>query len=243
MGPLDVAVLARDEAIRAIMQTMAAGERVQVAFANTNLVVQAHKNPVVANQLRSFLILNDGIGLEIASRLFYGKGFPHNLNGTDFTPHFLAQLSPKTRVFLYGSQPHVVHKAATALEKACGVRVVGTQDGFTPLAPEALCAKIDASGAEILLVATGNPRQEMWLAEHMHSLRNVKVGVGVGALLDFMTGEFRRAPMWVRRIHMEWAFRLLNEPRRLARRYTLDILHFLWVCWRCPKHSSTAQHV
>lgn len=230
MGPLLVAVLRRKEATALILHHLENKRKINVAFANTNLITQAHRNPHVAKTMADFLILNDGIGLEIASHMFHRAGFPDNLNGTDFTPHLLASAPAGTRVFLYGSKPHVVKKAAPLLEASCGIKVVGTQDGYSPVSPAALCQRINESKAEIVLVATGNPRQEEWIALH-HAQLKAPVCIGVGALLDFTANEFRRAPQWVQRIHMEWFFRLANEPRRLARRYTLDILYFLYICW------------
>lgn len=205
---------------------------IKMAFANTNLVTCAHKNINVLKALQSFFIINDGIGLEIAARLTNkGKGFPANLNGTDFTPILLKKLPSQTKVFLYGAKPTVAEQASTIFEQKCDVKIVGIQDGYTKISDEELCNKIKASGAEVLLVATANPKQELWIAKYSEQ-SGVILAIGVGALFDFTIGLFKRAPLWVQKIRMEWFYRLLNEPRRLAKRYTIDIIYFLWVCIR-----------
>jgi beta-1,4-glucosyltransferase len=96
-----------------------------------------------------------------------------------------------------------------------------------------LCQRINASGADIVLVALGNPRQEEWIRQNMGAL-NANLLVSVGALLDFLSGGVRRAPMWVQKIRFEWLYRLAQEPQRLLRRYTVDIARFLYLCLRYP---------
>ena len=109
------------------------------------------------------------------------------------------------------------------------VLTIGVQDGFTPIAPEDLTALINTSEAEVVLVALGDPKQEEWIRDNMHA-SNANLLVCVGALFDFLSGKALRAPRWVQRLRMEWFFRLLQEPRRLARRYSIDIVRFLFLC-------------
>ena len=90
-----------------------------------------------------------------------------------------------------------------------------------------MVASINASGADILLVAFGVPRQEKWLERWGEQLA-APVRIGVGGLFDFYSGRIRRAPLWMREIGMEWSFRLLMEPRRLFRRYIIGNPLFLW---------------
>ena len=87
-------------------------------------------------------------------------------------------------------------------------------------------AKILASRADVLLVAMGNPRQEFWLADHLPST-GCRLGIGVGGLFDFLSGDVARAPVWVRAARLEWCYRLMREPRRLWRRYILGNPIFL----------------
>jgi beta-1,4-glucosyltransferase len=112
--------------------------------------------------------------------------------------------------------------------------VVGVQDGYTPIAPAHLTIMINTSEAEVILVALGDPLQEEWIRDNMHA-SNAILFVCVGALFDFLSGKAVRAPRWVQRIRLEWFYRLLQEPRRLARRYSVDIARFLYLCLRYPR--------
>lgn len=227
IGPLDIAVLGRDEALATVADAVAAHRPLLVAFANAHTVNTARHDPAFAAALRDALVLNDGIGVEIASRMLYRRPFPANLNGTDFTPALLAALPGPTRVFLVGSAPHVVEEAGRRLTAAHPqVSIVGTQHGFfRPDEEAALTDRIVASEADLVLAAMGNPRQEMWAKAHLDRL-GVPV-VCVGALFDFTAGVVTRAPAWTRRLRAEWIYRLALEPRRLARRYLLGNPSFL----------------
>jgi exopolysaccharide biosynthesis WecB/TagA/CpsF family protein len=218
-----VAVADRASAMSAILPRITDGPPLLLSYANTNLLNLARSAASAPHLLDGFLVLNDGIGLDIASRWLYGAPFPANLNGTDFTPALLAAAGSEARVFLFGARPEVVAKAATAFAQRCGIAVVGHADGYGWKAdPSALVRQINASGANVVLVALGNPGQEHWIREYAPQLR-ANLFVGVGALFDFMAGTVRRAPRWVQRLRLEWLFRLGQEPRRLARRYTVEM--------------------
>lgn len=205
-------------------------------FANTNFIVQCQplKKPLAAHDI---LIVNDGVGVDIATWLVHRKRFPENLNGTDFTPQFLHQIRDTGRVFLLGGKPRIAQRAADTLHKEYGVTVVGTRDGYEQAKdPEQVIAAINDSEANVVLVAMGNPAQEAWIMHHRHRL-NARIFVGVGALLDFLAGDKPRAPKLVQHLRLEWFYRLCLEPARLLRRYTLDIAIFLTLCLREGKKS------
>jgi exopolysaccharide biosynthesis WecB/TagA/CpsF family protein len=86
----------------------------------------------------------------------------------------------------------------------------------------AIVCEINQSGADILLVALGHPKQDRWIAMHRDELR-VSVAVGVGCCLDLIAGRVKRAPTWMQKLGLEWLFRAMQEPRRLARRYAVDL--------------------
>jgi exopolysaccharide biosynthesis WecB/TagA/CpsF family protein len=221
-----VRVAGRDAAIAWLLGRLEHGPQTLVSFANANLLNLVHRRQD-APFLSDFLVLNDGIGIDIASRLLYGAPFPENLNGTDFTPALLGQAGARARVFLFGARPAVVQKAADLFGERHGVRIVGVQDGYGwSAAPDALVGRINESGANILLVALGNPAQERWIHENAARLRP-NLLVGVGALLDFTAGAVSRAPRPVQVMRLEWLYRLAQEPRRLGRRYTVDLVAFL----------------
>lgn len=202
--------------------------RVRVAYVNAHTLNLAYEDQDLHEALANYdFVLNDGIGVSLAARA-QGRRFPENLNGSDFTPRLL-KLSAEEgwRVFLLGGRPGVAQTAAAELAGAIpGLQIVGARHGFheNPLLD---AQAVRRSGAEVLLVAMGNPQQELWLHDHFHELPQVRVGVGVGAFLDFQAKAVSRAPGWMNRLGVEWVYRLAREPRRLAKRYLLGNPRFL----------------
>ncbi|QEO26185.1 WecB/TagA/CpsF family glycosyltransferase [Xanthomonas translucens] len=220
----------------ALFQAQAHGEQRLVFFANTNFVVQCQ---ALRARLRApgVRIVNDGIGMDLGALLVHGRRFAGNLNGTDLIPYLCRHSRRPLRFFLLGGRPGVAQAAAQTLRQTLGQDVVGTCDGYAEFAAAgaALAGRINASGADVVLVAFGNPLQERWILEHAAQL-DARLLFGVGALLDFLSGNAQRAPSWVRRLHMEWMYRLLREPRRLLKRYSWDLLVFFGVCLRNGRH-------
>lgn len=206
----------------------ATGAPLGVAFLNAHGSNLAARDAAFADALRGMLVLNDGIGVDLAARILAGRAFPDNLNGTDFLPAFLAATAERHRIFLLGGRPGIADRAAAALSAAHPRhRIVGASHGyFAPAETSGLVAEIHASKATILLVALGNPGQELWIRRHLADT-GVRVAFGVGALLDFLAGEAIRAPELVRRLRLEWVWRLVLEPKRLFRRYVLGNPLFL----------------
>ncbi len=165
------------------------------------------------------------------------------MNGTDLLPRLCARLaSSGTAVYLLGGQPGVAENVARWMETAYpGIRVGGTQHGYYPAEEtERVKADIRASGAGILLVALGAPKQELWIREHAGQT-GVKVAMGVGGLFDFYGGRIERAPAWMREIGMEWLFRLGKEPRRMWKRYLLGNALFAARIIRARLHKPRAR--
>ena len=116
-------------------------------------------------------------------------------------------------------------------ERFPALAIVGFHDGFfKPEETERILEEINNSNADILLVAFGTPKQELWLAEHHDKLKPC-VRLGVGGLFDFYSGRMPRAPIWMREIGMEWSWRLLQEPGRMWRRYLIGNPLFLYRVW------------
>jgi alpha-1,3-mannosyltransferase len=221
--------LRREQAISTIDQAFASGQRLNVGFVNAHSLNIATGNERYRSVLERFFVLNDGLGINIASRLKYGKPFAANLNGTDFVPCFLARTRHRLRIYLVGTTDAVVDEAARKMRLRFPRHViVGSRNGFFqgPEDIEETCRTILASNADGVLVGMGNPLQEFWISEH-GAKTGARLLLGVGALLDFQAGVVSRAPDWVRRLHCEWAYRLAQEPRRLAHRYLVGNFVFL----------------
>jgi alpha-1,3-mannosyltransferase len=217
------------EAIAKIDAEYNAQKSTMVAFANANALNVAAVDDRFRSVLKRCLVMNDGIGVDAASRILFGTSFPQNLNGTDFTPNYFKNTRNSYRIFFLGGASGVAERAASRILALCGGRhqIAGCQNGYSRANDSAaIVGKIRASGADVVLVAMGNPRQEMWLAEHLEAT-GCRLGFGVGALFDFLSGGVSRAPPWVRLARLEWIYRLLREPGRLWRRYLLGNPIFL----------------
>ncbi|GGM50888.1 UDP-N-acetyl-D-mannosaminuronic acid transferase [Longimycelium tulufanense] len=200
-----------------------------VAFVNAhslNLAVRDHAYRSALHDCS--LVLNDGVGLAIAARL-WGSSFPDNLNGTDLSPAVLRMVVDRgLTVFLLGGRPGVAERDAERLPRSFpGLRIVGTHHGyFGPGETEQVVRRIRDSGAQVLFAALGNPRQELFLHRHLPDT-GARLGVSVGAFFDIFFGRFPRAPQWMRRLRLEWLHRLRLEPRRLFGRYVIGNPLFL----------------
>jgi alpha-1,3-mannosyltransferase len=204
------------------------GQNEIIAFANANSINIAASNSEYRNVLQRSFTLNDGVGVNIASMIIFGKKFPENLNGTDFVPRYLRSTKHCFRIFLLGAKAGVAKRAAkTLMGIAPQHLIVGEHHGYVNEADACrVIENIRQRRADIILVAMGNPLQELWLSKNL-TATGCRLGFAVGALFDFLSEDVPRAPLWVRRMYLEWMFRLLVDPRRLGRRYTLGSLMFL----------------
>lgn len=235
-----VLALTRMPLVSRLLASWEQGRQRCLFFVNTNFVNQCESMRQALSD-PDICLVNDGIGMDIAGWLLHRTRFPDNLNGTDLVPHLLLQLHDKQRqaalegprIFLLGAKPGIAFRAAATLADM-GLCIVGTLNGYEESANNAgVVDAINAAGADIVLVAMGNPVQERWILDHRHQL-DARWLMGVGALLDFLAGDKPRAPEWIRSCRLEWLYRLSLEPRRLFRRYTIDIGRFLIRCrrWR-----------
>ncbi|MCQ8871742.1 WecB/TagA/CpsF family glycosyltransferase [Mesorhizobium sp. LMG17149] len=217
-----------NDAIALLNRLIAERRFTKVSFLNAHNANIAYTDPVFAGALDDFLILPDGIGIDLAARLLYGAPFPDNLNGTDFVPAFLQASTTPLTVGLLGAT-RVNAEAASVKLAALAVqhRFVVIHDGYFPASQEQeIVDRIAALRPDVLLVAMGVPRQELWIERHIDA-RHCTLPIAVGALLDFLSGAVPRAPLWMRRLRLEWLFRLAVEPGRLWRRYVVGNPLFL----------------
>lgn len=225
---IPVLAIRRDDAIALLTRLIAERRFTKISFLNAHNANTAWVDPVFAEALDDFLILPDGVGVDMAAKLLYGAPFPDNLNGTDFVPAFLQASTRPLTVGLLGAT-RVNAEAASARLAALAVqhRFVVIHDGYFPPAEEpAIIDRIARLRPDVLLVAMGVPRQELWIARHIDA-RHCTLPIAVGALLDFLSGTVPRAPPWMRRLRLEWLFRLWIEPGRLWRRYVVGNPVFL----------------
>ncbi|MEL6697289.1 MAG: WecB/TagA/CpsF family glycosyltransferase [Bacteroidota bacterium] len=157
---------------------------------------------------------------------------PEQLAGSDIFPAFCQYhaSNPEIRIFLLGGTQAGVGLAAQKLNRqATHTQVIGFYSppfGFESDAEEtqAILSRIRESGANVLAVGVGAPKQEIWIATHRAALEalGVKLFFAIGKTIDFLAGETQRAPRWIQRSNLEWLYRFLQEPRRLFRRYFIE---------------------
>lgn len=179
------------------------------------------------------LIVTDGKPVVWAASLL-GVDLPGTVPGSDLVPalfeHAQNNQQPLT-VFLLGAMPGVADRAKDIIHTTWPmVKVVGTLSpdfGFEkkPDISKAICETVNASGADLLVLGLGAPKQELWITQYASEI-SVKVALCVGATIDFIAGEKARAPLWMQRVGLEWLHRMLSEPKRLAKRYIVDAIIF-----------------
>lgn len=203
----------------------AADRLYHVCTVNPEFVIIAQSDPAFYRVLcQADACLADGTGLFLASR-WLKHPLPSRVTGSDGVPK-LAERAAQAgwRLFLLGAAPGVADQAAAKLQVVHpALQIVGTYAGSpADTEAEAILAMVNASGADVLLVAYGAPKQDRWIAQHRDQLQ-VKVAMGVGGSLDFIAGVIPRAPRWMRRLGIEWLFRLLRQPSRWRRMLRLPV--------------------
>jgi N-acetylglucosaminyldiphosphoundecaprenol N-acetyl-beta-D-mannosaminyltransferase len=203
----------------------------KVFFTNVHSIHMARRDGLLRDCINDAdLVLPDGSGLKLAGRLLSGTDV-NNLNGTDFTPEVLRRAEACGQsVFLLGAKPQVIQSCLRRLmERYPDLRVAGYHHGHFRDEEEAgILLEINRQQPNILLVALGTPLQEKWIARYAQQLK-VGVCLAVGGLFDFMSGERNRAPVWVRRMGIEWLFRFIQDPKAKWRRVFIEIPWFLTV--------------
>lgn len=184
-------------------------------------------------------IVCDSRVIQLLSKLLYpGHGVIDQIAGSDLLPAFCKYHRNNTdnvKVFLLGGTEASVKAAMEGINRRVGAEVVvaGYSPPFGFEHSEAELHKIlglvNGSGATVLAVGVGAPKQEKWIHAHRKDLPGIRLFFAIGATIDFEAGEVKRAPRWMTKAGLEWLYRLAQEPGRLAKRYLVDDLPFLWL--------------
>ena len=220
-----IQVVHSDDEASALLARLAAPVRpTLVSFVNHHALNLARSRPAFATLLAgSDLLLRDGVGVEVGMALLgWRPGL--NMHGTDFIPRLAARYRGR-RVALYGTAEPWVGRAAAVLA-GMGCEMVSVRDGFRPIDSYVRAAAKDAP--ELVILAMGMPKQEQVAAAIAAAVAAPMVIVNGGAVADFLAERFGRAPVWVQNARLEWAFRMMREPRRLWRRYIVGGVVFAW---------------
>ena len=229
---LPISNVSMAEAVERIAEGIEDGSTQQIATANLDFARNARKNSFLQQVICDCsLVLPDGAPMLWASWLL-GRPLKQRVTGVDLIPE-LAKLSAQRgyRIFLLGSKEENARMATEILEaRYPGALFVGRyspeEKALEEMDDDAILSRIHAARPDILLVAFGNPKQELWIDRNRERL-GVRVAIGIGGSLDMIAGTVRRAPKFVQKMHLEWMFRLLQEPRRLLPRYVLDTMALL----------------
>lgn len=231
-----VDVTSYSDATARIMRWAKEGTPAYVSVANVHMTMEAHDDPAFLKVVDGAeLTVPDGMPLVWALRLLGARG-ASRVRGPDLTLWVAAAAAGAgIPVGVYGGSPEVAEAFSRALRERFPGLVVGAviSPPFRELSPEeelAFAQEIRGSGARIVLVGLGCPKQEKWMARNVRAIGGVLIGVG--AAFDFHAGNVREAPRWMQASGLEWLFRLSQEPRRLWKRYAKHNPRFVWLLGR-----------
>ncbi|MDA8789613.1 WecB/TagA/CpsF family glycosyltransferase [Pseudomonadales bacterium] len=207
------------------------GEAQYRADINVGTIVSAQKNVLIKKYINDADIINvDGAGAVLAVRLLNSKSVPR-VTGVDLF-YSLMELGSKEcyRVFLFGATEEVLRVCSDTIEnKYPGIKVVGRQNGYYAQGQEvSIVEKINASRADFLFIGNKSPEKEEFVLLWKGHL-NSRVIIPVGGAFDVFSGKVRRAPRLWQTLYLEWLFRVMQEPRRMFKRYMVSNLKFLWM--------------
>ncbi len=212
-----------DELMKRVDAYVASGQPHQIVTLNTEMLVAAHDDPAFRQMLnRADLVVADAVGLVLAAHLL-GHSLGERVTGSDGIHRLSAHCAHwGYRPFFLGAAPGVAKAVAERLAAANpGLDVAGTFAG-TPRGEDEdeVIAQVRATTPDLLFVAYGVPAEEKWIARNRDRL-GVPVMIGVGGSFDFVAGVTKRAPVWIRRLGLEWLYRLIREPWRWRRQLAL----------------------
>jgi len=183
--------------------------------------------------LEADLVTADGMSVVWASRVL-GRGLKQRVTGIDLFNRLVSHAGNRgLSVYFLGASDESVRGLVKHFSgKYPSLRIAGYRDGyFTSVECKSVCDAIRVSGADLLFVAMGSPKQEQWIADNL-ALTGARFALGVGGSFDHLSGLVRRAPRWMQRSGLEWLHRLLQEPRRLWRRYLIGNFAFVLLVLR-----------
>lgn len=207
------------EALALVKEGIDSGRKSYIVTPNPEIIMLAQKDERFRKILNeAFLSLADGFGVTAAGRIL-GSSIQERIPGADFVLN-LAALAEEHgySLFLLGGQEKVSERASKRLQELYpSLKVVGAiSGGVLEENRQKILEEVQKQSIDILVVAFGPGKQEKWIAENLPNL-DTKMAIGVGGSLDFLAGEKPRAPVFMRKVGMEWAFRLMNEPSRFRR--------------------------
>ncbi len=208
-------------------------EQLFIVNINPEIVVTNYKNKDFNKILNEQKYqIPDGAGIVWASKKKGGK-IKERITGIDLMLKICEQSQKySSKIFLYGAKKEIIQKARLELEKEFeNIQIVDTCDGYEE--EEKVLQKIKNNEIDILFVGLGSPKQEQFIINYREQLKNIKILMPVGGSFDVISKTKKRAPTWIRKCNLEWLYRLIKEPKRIARQYKL--IKFVWLIKKFDK--------
>lgn len=206
-----VSITNYDEIIDKITKSIQKNEKFSVISINLNKIIKANESSEIMEIVKSFdCFIPDGISIVRAS-----KEINSRITGIDLFNRICDDHKKiGAKIFLYGAKQEIVEETKNKLiEKYNDIQIVGVENGYVKDI-NYLINKINSSGANIVFVAMGSPKQEKWICENKDKI-NANIFIGVGGTFDIISGKLKRAPIWIQKLGMEWLYRTIKEPKRL----------------------------
>ncbi len=218
------------ETVQIIDNAIKEGKHIHHAVVNAAKIVKMQEDKELYNSIVNADIINaDGMPIVWASRLL-GKPLPERVAGIDLMQELIKlAYNRKYKIFFFGAREEVVKKVVEKYSREYSPEIIaGYRNGYYSEEEEPLIAKqIAESGANILFVGISSPKKEKFLYKYKHILKNVNFIMGVGGSFDVIAGKIKRAPKWMQKCGLEWVYRLVQEPRRMWRRYLIGNTKFI----------------
>lgn len=227
-SPMDSATMR--ETVAVIAERIERKDFLQHVVVNVAKLVNMQKDKELSASVNACDLINiDGMGVVLGAR-FMGHDIPERVTGVDLFHNLLDMSADKGfPVFLLGAEEGVVAKTAEKVkEQHKGINVVGYHHGYFWDDEAAVVEKIKASGARLLFVAITSPKKENFINKWQEQL-GVDFVMGVGGTFDVVAGKVKRAPIWMQKYGLEWFYRVLQEPRRMWKRYLVTNTKFAWL--------------
>jgi N-acetylglucosaminyldiphosphoundecaprenol N-acetyl-beta-D-mannosaminyltransferase len=225
---MDVASMG--ETVDLIDAAVAADRFTQHVVVNVAKIVNMQRDPQLDASVRECDIINiDGMGVVLGARLL-GHNVPERVAGVDLFHELLAMSASKGySVYLLGAKDEVVGETARRVQQLYpGLKLAGYHHGYFWDDEEAMVNKVRESGAQLLFVAITSPKKENFINRWRDQL-GVTFVMGVGGTFDVVAGKVKRAPVWMQKWGLEWLYRVIQEPRRMWKRYLVTNSKFAWM--------------
>ncbi len=226
----DVDSFTFNQTVDIIIDGINSGKNIHHVCVNAAKVVAMQTNPILKKSvLNADIISPDGQSIVWASKIL-GKPLPERVNGTNLMEKLIhVSYKQNLKIYFLGATHEVVEKVVSRYRQEYGDKIIaGYRNGYFDKSEEALVAKqIESSGANILFVAMPTPIKENFLFINKKALKSVEFIMGVGGSFDVVSGITKRAPKWMQQCGLEWFFRLLQEPRRMFKRYLIGNTKFV----------------